>query len=553
MSVSPPLAPVDMAQLSTPDRPLPPLPTAWRSLPAAFLSVARAHWGKVAMIDSLGTQRTYGEVLIGALILGRLLRKSLGTEQYVGLLVPSGVAGAVANIAVATLGKVAVNLNYSASKSVVDASIAQSGIKHIITTPKILEKIGYRPEGELIFLEDLAKSVTPLAKLRAAALAKLAPAALLTAIRPGFGPMFDEPATVMFTSGSTGDPKGVVLSHANILSNVHQINNQLALLPDEVLVGILPFFHSFGYTVTIWVVLLLGKRVIYHYSPLDGRIIDDMIEKHSATLIASSPTFFRTYLERSKPGQLRSLVHMLLGSERLKPELAESIRTQLGREPMEGYGCTETSPVVSVNALTDLPTRDGRTIPGNRPGTTGMPLPGTAIKTTDPDTGSDLPRGTEGVVWVKGPQVMMGYLNRPEATSKVLKDGWYCTGDLGYQDQDGFLKLTGRLSRFAKIGGEMVPLEGVETAIQEAAGVDEAAVAVTTVPDAKRGERLAVLFTDLRMTPEEVAQRLVAAELPKLWIPSARDFVHVDEIPCLGVGKRDLRRLKELAGERLPG
>jgi acyl-[acyl-carrier-protein]-phospholipid O-acyltransferase/long-chain-fatty-acid--[acyl-carrier-protein] ligase len=515
--------------------------------------VARANWGKVAMADSLGTKRTYGECLIGSLILGRLLRERLGDEPYVGLLVPPGVAGAVANLAISTLGKIPVNLNYSASKSVVDASVAQCGIRHVITTPKILEKIGYSPGGELIYLEDLAKSVTTFAKLRAAVLAKFAPLSLLTALRPGFAPSLEKTATVMFTSGSTGDPKGVVLSHANVLSNVHQIRNQLELLPDEVLVGILPFFHSFGFTVGIWVVLLLGKRVVYHYSPLDARVIADLIEKHKATLIASSPTFFRSYLERSRPGQLDSLVHMLLGAERLKPELAEAIRERLGKDPLEGYGCTETSPVISVNALTDLPTLDGRKVPGNRPGTTGMPLPGTAIKTTDPDTGADLPRGAEGLVWVKGPQVMVGYLNRPEATAKVLKDGWYCTGDLGFQDADGFLKLTGRLSRFAKIGGEMVPLEGVEAAIQEAAGVSEAAVAVTTVPDAKRGERLAVLYTDLGMTPEQLSQKLVAGSMPKLWVPSVRDFVHVEEIPCLGVGKRDLRKLKELAAERLPG
>ncbi len=553
MSVSSPSAQVDQADLSTPDRALPPLPSAWRSLPAAFLAAARANWGKVAMIDSLGTRRTYGEALIGSLILGRLLRAKLGSDQYVGLLVPPGVAGAVANIAIATLGKVAVNLNYSASKAVVDSSIAQCGIKHIITTPKILEKIGYKPEGELIFLEDLAKSVTTLAKLRAAALAKLAPLSLLTALRPGFGSMLDEPATVIFTSGSTGDPKGVVLSHANVLSNVHQIDHQLNLLPDEVLVGILPFFHSFGYTIAIWTALLLGKRVVYHYSPLDGRVIVDLIEKNAATLIAASPTFMRGYVERSKPGQLSTLVHTILGSERLKPELAAIIGAKVGHEPLEGYGCTELSPVVSVNLPQEVRTRDGRMVPGNRPGTTGTPLPGTAIKTTDPETGADLPRGVEGVVWVKGPQVMMGYLNKPEATAKVLKDGWYCTGDVGFQDADGFLKLTGRQSRFAKIGGEMVPLEGVEAAIQEAAGVGEAAVAVTTVPDMKRGERLAVLYTDLGMTPEQLAQKLVAGPLPKLWVPSARDFLHVDEIPCLGVGKRDLRKLKELAAEKLPG
>jgi acyl-[acyl-carrier-protein]-phospholipid O-acyltransferase/long-chain-fatty-acid--[acyl-carrier-protein] ligase len=365
--------------------------------------------------------------------------------------------------------------------------------------------------------------------------------------------MLDRPATVIFTSGSTGDPKGVVLSHANVLSNVHQIDAQLNLLPDEVLVGILPFFHSFGYTIAIWTALLLGKRVIYHFSPLDSRVIDDLIEKNSATLIAASPTFMRTYVERAKPGQLDSLVHTILGSERLKPELAEVLAAKLSREPLEGYGCTELSPVVSVNVHGNITTPDGRTVPGNRHGTTGRPLPGTAIKTTDPETGAGLPRGTEGLVWVKGPQVMMGYLNRPEATAKVLKDGWYCTGDIGFQDVDGFLKLTGRQSRFAKIGGEMVPLEAVEAAIQEATGAGENAVAVTTVPDMKRGERLAVLYTDLSMTPDQVCHKLGAGPMAKLWIPSPRDFAKVDEIPCLAVGKRDLRRLKELAAEKVTG
>jgi acyl-[acyl-carrier-protein]-phospholipid O-acyltransferase / long-chain-fatty-acid--[acyl-carrier-protein] ligase len=553
MSVHPPVTSAPTAEVYTPDRPVPPLPKGWRSLPAAFLVSARANWSKVAIIDSLGTKLTYGETLIRALILGRIFQRKLGPEPYVGVLVPPGAAGAVANLALSMLGKIPVNLNYSASKSVIDASIAQCGIKQILTSPRIIDKIGYQPSAELIYLEDLKDAVNTFDKVWSAAMAKLAPLALLTAVRPGFGSSLDKTATVMFTSGSTGDPKGVVLSHGNILWNVHQMNTQLQLLPEEVVMGILPFFHAFGYTVSIWTVLLLGKLVIYHYSPLDTKIIPDLIQKHGATMLTSSPTFFRNYLERSKPGQLDTLVHILLGSERLKPELAEEIRTKLKKEPMEGYGCTEVSPVVSVNALTDLTTRDGRKIHGGRAGTTGMPLPGTAIKTTDPETGADLPRGTEGVVWVKGPQVMVGYLDRPEATAKVLKDGWYCTGDLGFLDPDGFLKLTGRLSRFAKIGGEMIPLEGVEAALQEATGVGELALAVTTVPDPRRGERLVVLYTDMGMPPEAVYQRLSSGALPKLWLPATRDFVQVDEIPCLGVGKRDLRKLKELAAEKLPG
>ncbi len=551
MSVQTPTSREEQVDLSIPERPLLPLPAGWRSLSAGFLGVARRQPGKTAIIDSLGANLTYGQTLIRALVLTRLLKRTLGNETYVGLLVPPGAAAAVANIAVAMLGKVAVNLNYSASKTVIDSSISQCGIRHIVTTPKLLDKIGYKPTGELIYLEDLAKTVTLADKLWSAAMAKFAPLALLTRVRPGFGPKLSEAATVIFTSGSTGDPKGVVLTHSNILSNVHQMDTHLDLLPEEVVLGILPFFHTFGYTVAIWTVLLLGKRVIYHHSPLDYRIIADLIETHGVTMVASSPTFMRSYCERSKPGQLGSLIHILLGSERLKPEVSALIREKVGRDPMEGYGTTELSPVVSVNTLTDMTTRDGRTVYGNRLGTVGMPLPGTAVKTTDPDTEADLPRGSVGMIWVKGPQVMQGYLNRPEATAKVMKDGWYCTGDLGYLDPDGFLKITGRLSRFAKIGGEMVPLDGVESAIQEASGVGADAVAVTVVPDTKRGERLVVLYTDFGKPVEDVYQSLTSGTMPKLWIPSARDFFEVDELPSLGVGKRDLRRLQELAAERL--
>ena len=190
---------------------------------------------------------------------------------------------------------------------------------------------------------------------------------------------------------------------------------------------------------------------------------------------------------------------------------------------------------------------DGRKVHGNRPGTVGLPVPGTAIKTIDPDTGEDLPPGAEGVIAVKGPQVMVGYLNRPEETAKVLKDGWYATGDLGYVDADGFLKITDRLSRFSKIAGEMVPHVGVESAIMEVAGVDEHHLAVTSLPDPKHGERLCVLYTDLGMSPDEIHKALTASRLPRLWIPSVRDFVQVAEIPITGTGKVDLRRLRELA------
>ncbi|HMB02611.1 MAG TPA: AMP-binding protein [Isosphaeraceae bacterium] len=553
MSLETAARPVTPASVA-PDRPLPPLPPHWRSLPRAFVYQARDHRGRRAMADSTGASLTYGQTFLRALALGRVLARLLGPAPYVGLLLPPTVPTAVANLALGLWGKIPINLNYTANQAVVDSSIDQAGIAHVLTSRKVLDRFKITPKGALIFLEDLPKQVRLTDKLWAAAVSRLAPIAALGALLPGLrGDHLDATATIIFTSGSTGDPKGVVLSHRNILSNVHQINHQIKLLEDESVLGILPFFHALGFTVTIWTVLALGKRVAYHFNPLDAKVVGSVCEEHGVTMIIGTPTFMRTYLQRCEPKQFAELVHLILGAEKLKPELACDIRERLGIEPMEGYGCTELSPVVSVNVPHEVTFPDGRTIYGNRLGTVGLPLPGTAVRTVDPETGADLPRGTEGMILIAGPQVMVGYLDRPEMTARVLRDGWYTTGDLGYVDADGFLKITDRLSRFAKVGGEMVPHQGVESAIMEAAGVTEQDVAVTSLPDPKRGERLCVLHTELGMPVEEVCRRLNAGPIPKLWIPAQDDFLLVEEIPTLGTGKVDLRRLREIAKERRGG
>jgi acyl-[acyl-carrier-protein]-phospholipid O-acyltransferase/long-chain-fatty-acid--[acyl-carrier-protein] ligase len=531
--------------------PLPPLPDGWESLAKAFLKRVQAHRGKSALSDSTGASLSYGETLVRALALGRVLARTLGPEPYVGLLLPPSVPTAVANLALTLWGKIPVNLNYTASKTVVDSAIDQCGIAQVITSQKVLDRFQMTPKGALVFLEDVPKQVRLTDKLWAASVARLVPTSWKKVFLPGLrGTRLDETATVIFTSGSTGDPKGVVLSHRNILSNIHQMNSHLRLLEDESVLGILPFFHSFGFTVTIWTVLCLGKRVVYHVSPLDARIIGGLCEKHGVTLLVGTPTYMRMYLQKCAPEQFKTLYHLLLGAEKLKPELAKEIREGLGIDPLEGYGCTELSPVVAVNVPYDKVLVGGRTVPGNRLGTVGMPLPGTEIKVTDPESGDDLPRGSVGMIRVKGPQVMVGYLNRPDATAKVIQDGWYTTGDLGFVDDDGFLSITDRLSRFAKIGGEMVPHHGVEAAVVEAAGVSDANVAVTSIPDPKRGERLVVLYTDLGASVDEVYRKLQGAGLPKLWIPAQDDFIAIESIPILGTGKVDLRRLREIALER---
>lgn len=536
---------------SAPDAPdvaLPPLPSAWTSLAAAFVRSARAHAKLPALADSAKAKLDYGGVLLRSLALGRALGRALGDEKNIGVFMPPTVPTAVVNVALALLGKVPVNLNYSASKDLIDQSIEQAGIKHVITATRVLEKFKFKPAGELILLEELAKRVSAVDKAWALLVAKAAPLPLLKRLLPGIRKVgLDDAATIIFTSGSTGDPKGVVLSHRNILSNVFQIENQIDLTPDESILGVLPFFHSFGFTVCLWTVLCLGKRAVYHVNPLEGRVVGGLCKEHKCTLLLCTPTFMRNYLSRSEPGSFASLRLLVLGAEKLRPELAAEIRAQLGIEPLEGYGCTELSPVVAVNVPHDRPTRRGERIAGNRPGTVGMPLPGTAIRTVDPDTDEPLPRGKEGMVLVKGPQVMVGYLNKPEATANAVRGGWYVTGDLGYQDDDGFLRITDRLSRFSKIGGEMVSHLKVELAILQVTGRDETAAAVTSLPDPKRGEKLVVVYTDLGATPREVCDKLGGLGLPKLWLPAAEDFVQVEAVPALGSGKLDLRRLKEAA------
>ncbi len=531
-------------------RPLTPFPNGWRTLGHAFLEQARRNWGRTAMCDATGATLSYGNSVIRASVLGRCLARTVGETPYVGVLLPPTVPAAVVNLALTLRGKIPVNLNYTSGQSMIDSAIEQCDIRHVITSPKVLDRFHVRPRANLLLLEDLAAQIPKSDKLLGALSASLARFCRADRLFPGLDRLdLDSIATVIFTSGSTGDPKGVVLTHRNVLSNVWQIETQIHLAPDEVLLGILPFFHSFGFTVTIWTALALGKKVVYHFNPLDAKTVGKLCEEHKVTLLAGTPSFTRFYVKGCQASQFKTLTHLILGAEKLRPELYRELNNWLGIEPIEGYGTTELSPVVAVNVPHEIELADGRKMHGNRPGTVGHPVPGTAIKTVDPETGADLPPGVEGIVAVKGPQVMVGYLNRPEATERVLRDGWYITGDLGYVDEDGFLRITDRLSRFSKIAGEMVPHLGVESAIMEVAGVEDHCVAVTAVPDPKHGERICVLYTELGKSPDEIHKALTSGHFPRLWIPSVRDFIQVDAIPITGTGKVDLRRIRNLAQE----
>jgi acyl-[acyl-carrier-protein]-phospholipid O-acyltransferase/long-chain-fatty-acid--[acyl-carrier-protein] ligase len=311
--------------------------------------------------------------------------------------------------------------------------------------------------------------------------------------------------------------------------------------------GVLPLFHSFGYTVTLWTVLSMDPQGVYHYTPLEARQIGALCRKHACTILIATPTFLRAYLRRCEPEDFRSLDVVFAGAEKFPPDLGAAFQQRFGVMPVEGYGTTELSPVVSGNRPPSRDTTPGKR--GNRIGTIGQPMAGVDVKVIDLDTGEDLPRGRQGMLLVRGPSVMKGYLNRPDLTAEVMRGDWYVTGDLATLDEDNFISITGRISRFSKIGGEMVPHLGVESAIREVlgAGDEEVHLAVTAVDDATRGERLVVLHSGLGMPALEICRQMVARGIPPLWIPSPDSFRQVASIPQLGTGKLDMSRLKEMA------
>jgi acyl-[acyl-carrier-protein]-phospholipid O-acyltransferase/long-chain-fatty-acid--[acyl-carrier-protein] ligase len=354
---------------------------------------------------------------------------------------------------------------------------------------------------------------------------------------------------VIFSSGSTGEPKGVMLTHSNIAGNADAFGEHINIQTTDRMVGILPFFHSFGYTVTLWGPLVHGASAFYLPDPRAAKEVGEACRKNSGTIMASTATFLRFYIRRCEPDDFKSLRLAVCGAEKLPVSLADEFGAKFGIRPFEGYGCTELSPVVSAN-MADVEMAGLKQI-RNKDGTIGHPLPGVACKVVHPESGEPLAEDTDGLLLVTGPNVMRGYLGREKQTAEVLRDGWYVTGDIGRIDNDGFITLTGRQSRFAKIAGEMVPLERLEEEIHAAMETADRFVAVTAIPDPKRGERLVVLNVTLPegWTAERIVKALGERGLPNLWVPGPRDFFPVDSMPILGTGKLDLQKLNQVAAE----
>jgi acyl-[acyl-carrier-protein]-phospholipid O-acyltransferase / long-chain-fatty-acid--[acyl-carrier-protein] ligase len=528
-----------------------------------FVRQAARHPFRSCFIDP-ATKRelNYSKALAGAMCLSNWLRPKLGPEPMVGIWLPSSMAGAMANIVLALLGKTSVNLNYTSSKESVLSAVRQTGMKQILTSRLFLAKVPLdipaheeAPDGEkvqLIYLENAAKQIGKRRPLLAFLKVLLLPGIILERLVLGLGRhSLDDLATIIFTSGSTGEPKGVMLSHRNIAANAESMIQAVDFTEKDRILGCLPFFHSFGYTVTLWAPIQVGGSVVYYPDPRQAKEIGELCKKHQCTIMLSTATFLRFHLKRSAPDDFKSVRVLICGAEKLPPSLAEEFHRKFGMWPLEGYGCTELAPVAASN-VPDCEVKGVKQI-GNKAGSVGQPLPGIAAKIVDPETWEEAPVGHDGMVLVTGANVMVGYLNKPELTREVIRDGWYVTGDMGHMDEDGFITLTGRLSRFAKIGGEMVPLQKVEDELHEALNLTDRVAAVTSVPDAAKGERVVIVHVKLNMETREVCQKLAERKLPNLWLPKERDFIQVPELPLLGSGKVDLMRVKQIALEKAGG
>lgn len=516
------------------------------TLHRSFVRTARRHPFRFAMTDSTAPRLGFFSVLVKTLFLGRRLKPHWAKDDMVGILLPPSVPGALVNYAALLMGKVPVNLNYTLSAEALASCIRQCGIQRVVTSEKFLTKLNLKLPVDTVLVETLAVSPGILEKGIVLVMALLFP---VSWIEKALGSVrkrtLDDLATVIFSSGSTGDPKGVMLTHYNVVSNVEQIGQVFAFATDDRLLGILPFFHSFGFTGTLGAPAMLGIGVAYHFNPTDSKVVGDLILRNEVTFLLATPTFLQIYMRGCQPEQLGSVRFAMVGAEKLPDRLATAFEDQFGFRPMEAYGCTECSPAVTVNRA-DFRAAGFRQVGGKR-GTIGHPLPGMTVRMVDPETGEERRPGEAGLMLLRGPNVMKGYLNNPEKTADALKDGWYVTGDIASMDEDGFITITDRLSRFSKIGGEMVPHIKIEDRLHELAGATTQTFAVTSLPDAKKGERLMVLH----LLPEEqlaaVLEKLANTDLPNLWKPKKDQFVRVEKIPTLGTGKTDLRMVKEIA------
>jgi len=528
-----------------------------QSIPLEIVDKMKEVKNNIIAADTSGVELSGYKFLTVSILFKNLFKKTIKGEN-VGLLVPTSVAGAFVNTSVLMLGKTAVNINYTTDLDAVLKSIQAAQIQTVISSRKFIEKLKERginidtvlKEVDVIYLEDLKSTISKVKSIATFLSVIFLPSFLLKKMHVKKVATHTT-ALIMFSSGSEGVPKGIELSHMNILGNTQQIASVLNVNDDDIIVGSLPLFHAFGICVTTFFPLIEGIKMVAHPDPTDGLAIGKLVHKYKATIMCGTSTFYRLYVLNKKitPLMFESLRYVVAGAEKLSLKVKKDFKVKFAKDILEGYGTTETSPVASCN-LPNILSPKLETQLANKEGTVGLPLPGTSFKIVDPNDFADLDIEDEGMVLIGGVQVMKGYLNNEAKTNSVIKsiDGksWYVTGDKGKLDKDGFLTIVDRYSRFAKLGGEMISLGAIESKLVNIIDNENVDYVITSIENEKKGEKIVLLISGI--CDEELGvlkAKIIKAFDNNLMIPSS--YKIIDEIPKLGSGKKDYGKAKRLA------
>jgi acyl-[acyl-carrier-protein]-phospholipid O-acyltransferase/long-chain-fatty-acid--[acyl-carrier-protein] ligase len=497
-----------------------------------FVRIAKSHAKKLAIIDkTTGKSVTYSRALIGALILCSKFKKY--DEGFIGIMIPTSAGCALATVGALMSGRIPVMINYSTGAEV-NAKYAQQKCKFktIITSRALLEKISCPVIDGMVLIEDIMEGVTTGDKLKAALKTKLPVNMILNSIHKGEE---NDTAAILFTSGSEKDPKAVQLTHLNLASNIENFGAYVKISEEDIILANLVFFHIFGLTVNLWVSFYYGMTMVTYANPLDFQTISTIAREEKPTIMVGTPSFFWGYLHKSDPGDFKTLRLMVAGADKCPDALRDGYLKKHGVTLLEGYGATETSPVISVNSLEF-----------NRPGSTGKVIPNTQVRVENFETGELCKTREVGKILVKGDSVMKGYYDDPELTAEALVDGWYNTGDMGYFDEDGYLWHAGRFKRFAKIGGEMVSLVKVENTLEKFLPVGVSCCVVEVSDEIKGASIIATVTIEVNRT--EILKKM-GNELPNIALP--KQFVVIKELPMMGTGKIDFRSVTKIVQELL--
>ena len=530
------------------------------TIPRRWLQTAKRMSFRMAATDAIGQPLSHHKFITAVFRFSKLI-EAKSPEQNIGVLVPASVGGAITNMAVLSLGKTVVNLNFTASAESLRGSVISANIKTVYTSKKFLTKLEQRginikeilPDTKLLYLEDFKEEISKVQMVSTLLMVMLLPTTILQwlYIKPVNG---EDTAAILFSSGSEGTPKGIELTHRNLATNARQVADMLNTRETDVVMSTLPTFHAFGLLATTFMPLTEGIPIVCHPDPTDVVVIAKAAARNEATFLFGTSTFLRLYVKNKRVHtlMLRSLRLVIAGAERLNPDIREAFKSKFNIDILEGYGATETSPVAAVNVPDELDTTHWKTQQGNTPGTVGMPLPGTSFRIVDPTSLKELATGEDGLILIGGPQVMKGYLHAPEKTAEVIVEiegqRWYKSGDKGHLDENGFLTIVDRYSRFAKLGGEMVSLTAVEEAIRGAMEEPELELVAVNVPDDKKGEKVILLIAH-EIDAKDLKTTLLDAGVNPLMLPAI--VLNVEEVPKLGSGKTDFSTSKKVVLESL--